>query len=121
MSAGGRLARGRDRLQGNRKYRQRCGMNRAYASVRNIFELGDIVKHMAWISIGKGSRDGVGLIEVCVAMFIFALCISGMCSLAMTAREACDRSRDHYIAVNLAKNRLERAKSFGYSQLALFA
>ncbi|MDA0577607.1 MAG: hypothetical protein O3B24_05855 [Verrucomicrobia bacterium] len=67
------------------------------------------------------SRAGVGLVEVMIALFMFSAAIAGMCSLAMIAREASDRARDHYVAINLAKNRIERAKSFGFSQLALFA
>ncbi|MCE9614980.1 MAG: hypothetical protein K8T26_11925 [Lentisphaerae bacterium] len=67
------------------------------------------------------SRAGVGLIEVVIALFIFAGSVAGMCALVLMVREASDRARDHYVAVNLAKNRLERAKSFGFSQLSLFA
>lgn len=66
-------------------------------------------------------RSGVGLIEVVVALFIFAATVTGMCGLVLILRESSDRARDHYVAVNLAKNRLERAKSFGFSQLSMFA
>ncbi len=77
------------------------------------------------LAAGRGfgrvsSRAGVGLLEVIIALFIFATCITGMCSAIVMLRQANDRSRDHYVAINLAKNRLERARSFGYDQLPLF-
>lgn len=67
------------------------------------------------------ARDGLGLVEVVIALFIFAAMVAGMCGLVLIARESSDRARDHYVAVNLAKNRLERAKSFGFDQLSMFA
>ncbi len=69
----------------------------------------------------KTTRDGLGLIEVMISLTIFAASITGMCGLALICRDSSDRARDHYIAVNLAKNRLERAKSLGFGQLSTFA
>lgn len=69
---------------------------------------------------GWRSRDGISMAEVLVALFIFAVAVTGLCSLSVIAREASDRARDHYVAINLAKNRLERAKSFEFGQLYLF-
>lgn len=68
-----------------------------------------------------GSRDGLTLIEVAVAMFCFGIAISGMCLLTIATKESNDLARDHYVAVNLAKNRLERSHSYGFDQLGLFA
>ena len=68
----------------------------------------------------QDSRSGVSLIEVVVALMIFSLCISGFCSVAMQSRQLSDLSRDHYIAVNMARSRFERARSFDYEQLHLF-
>jgi len=67
-----------------------------------------------------GARSGVGLIEVVIALFVFSMSIAGMCALAVIVKESSDRARDHYVAVNLAKNRLERAKSFDFIQLYTF-
>ena len=67
------------------------------------------------------AREGLGLIEVIIALFIFGTAVAGMCALVLSVRGASDRSRDHYVAVNLAKNRLERARSFGFGQLSMFA
>lgn len=69
---------------------------------------------------GGGGRSGVGLIEVVIALFVFSMSIAGMCALAVIVKESSDRARDHYVAVNLAKNRLERAKSFDFTQLYTF-
>lgn len=60
------------------------------------------------------------LIETIVALCIFAICVGGFCALVSQVRQAADMARDRYIAVNLAKNRLERARSFEFDQLHLF-
>jgi prepilin-type N-terminal cleavage/methylation domain-containing protein len=60
------------------------------------------------------------LIEVVIALVIFAICVGGFCALVSQVRQAADMARDRYIAVNLAKNRLERARSFDFYQLHLF-
>ena len=65
--------------------------------------------------------DGMTLIEVVVAVFIFAICIGGACMLVVQTRQAMDNARSHYVAVNIAKNRLEKGRTFGYDQLSVFA
>lgn len=72
-------------------------------------------------ALSRSRKSGLGLVEVIIALFIFASTIAGMCALMVMMRTAGDRARDHYVAINLAKNRLERAMSFGFDQLALFA
>ncbi|MDP6525189.1 MAG: prepilin-type N-terminal cleavage/methylation domain-containing protein [Kiritimatiellia bacterium] len=64
--------------------------------------------------------SGLTLIETIVALAIFAICIGGYCALVTQVRQAADMARDRYIAVNIAKNRMERARSFDYDQLHLF-
>jgi len=64
--------------------------------------------------------DGLTLVEAVVALMIFALCIAGFCGASVCFRELSDRARTHYTAVNIAKNRLERAKTAEFSQLHLF-
>jgi hypothetical protein len=70
---------------------------------------------------GCGRRDGISLAEVLIALFVFAASVAGLCALSVISRESSDRARDHYVAINLAKNRLERVKSFDFAQLYLFA
>jgi hypothetical protein len=52
---------------------------------------------------------------------IFGLCVGGLCGLATLVRELSDRSRDHYVAINIAKNRIERAKTFDFDELDLLS
>jgi len=61
------------------------------------------------------------LVEVVAAIFVFSIFVVGMFRVLVVARETSDRARDHYVAINLAKNRLERARAFDFSQLYLFA
>jgi len=68
-----------------------------------------------------GRRAGLTLIEVCVALAVLAVATAGIYSLANMARRISIRARTHYLAVNLAKNHLERAKSRDFSQLSQFA
>jgi hypothetical protein len=80
--------------------------------------------------VGGGARDhprrrlcgrsGVSLVEAIVAIALFALCIGGICAVVMNARQLGDMARDRYVAANLAKGRLERARSFDFDQLQLF-
>ncbi len=76
---------------------------------------------------GKGfmrqarDRSGFTLPEVFVALVILGMCMGGLCALVNTSRELSDMGRDHYIAINLAKNRLERAKTVSYDDLDFFA
>ncbi len=63
--------------------------------------------------------NGFTLIEVLVAIVILALCIGGLSQLFVNVRQLSQMSRSHYIAVNIAKNRIERAKTLKYSDLYL--
>ena len=65
----------------------------------------------------KDPKAGVTLVEVMVAILILGLCIGGLCQLAANARQLSDMSRTHYTAINIAKNRLERAKTVDYDEL----
>lgn len=61
------------------------------------------------------------LIEMLTALLIFSMAIGGLCTIAVSAKQILDTSRDHYVAVNLAKNRIERVKTFNFDELELFA
>jgi prepilin-type N-terminal cleavage/methylation domain-containing protein len=66
------------------------------------------------------SRSGLTLIEVIIAIAIFAVFVGGACAVVIAARQLNELARDRYIAVNLAKNRLERARTFPFDQLSSF-
>ena len=67
----------------------------------------------------SNSKDGFTLIEVVVAIMVLAMCIGGLCQLFVNVHQLSEMSRSHYIAINIAKNRIERAKTLEYSDLAL--
>ena len=67
-----------------------------------------------------GSPSGVSIVEVVIALAIFGIAIGAACGLVVGARTLSDSARDHYTAINLAKNRLERAGALGYDVLPLF-
>lgn len=64
---------------------------------------------------------GLTLLEVIIALSIFMVASAGICLLITQSRRLSDSSRDHYQAVNLAKNRLERARFLPVSALPLLA
>jgi len=70
--------------------------------------------------IGR-ERYGVTLVETVIALMIFGIFIAGMCRLVLASREANDRARAHYTAVNLGKNRVERMKVSSFGELEQFA
>jgi Tfp pilus assembly protein PilV len=57
------------------------------------------------------------LVETVVALTLFAICIGGMTALVLNGRALSDGARDHYTAINIAKNRLERIKSMDFDQV----
>ncbi len=67
-----------------------------------------------------GRRNGHSLVEVVIALLCFSIAIAGLCALSLMTKESADVAREHYIAVNIAKNRLERSHSFDFAQLNLF-
>ncbi len=67
----------------------------------------------------KGLHDGFTLIEAMIACSVFALCIVGVVtSFTMTLR-ALHSSQNHYRAVAMARNRVQRARGFDFESLAL--
>lgn len=65
-------------------------------------------------------NSGLTLVESIVAVCIFGIAIAGMCALVVSARELSDRARLHYTAINIAKNRVEKARTLNFSMLDLF-
>ena len=70
------------------------------------------------IQNASGKR-GFSLIEVVVSVVLLTMVMAGTYKI-ITATATLNRVvRNHYVAVNLAKNRLERARNFPYADLAL--
>lgn len=67
-------------------------------------------------------RRGMTIIEVLVAMSLFAMFIVGASSLMLMVRKLSDVSRSHYQAVNIAKNRIEQVRNLrraDYNQIPM--
>jgi Tfp pilus assembly protein PilV len=65
-------------------------------------------------------REGLTLVETCIAVLVFGIAVAGICALVLQNRQASDMARDHYVAANIARNRLEKAKQFNFSAVASF-
>jgi len=66
-------------------------------------------------------RHGMTLTEVVVATFLILLVMTSSYTLIIKSAELSRSARRHYIAISLAKNRLERARNFLYGDLKLMA
>lgn len=69
----------------------------------------------------KENRAGMTLIEALIAIVIFGMVIAGFCNSILCVKKMRDISFDHYMAVNIAKNRIERARTLPYENLSSFA
>jgi len=63
------------------------------------------------------SRAGSSIVEVMVALALFGVFTTATCKLLVSHRKVLDSARDHYIAANLAKDRIELARTFEFEQL----
>jgi len=61
------------------------------------------------------------LVEVVVSIFLIVLVMGSSYVMVVKASELSRSARRHYIAISLAKNRLERARNFLYNDLKLMA
>ncbi|MEI6218896.1 MAG: hypothetical protein WCP86_08345 [bacterium] len=59
------------------------------------------------------------ILEVVIALGVFMIASAGICLLIAQSKQLSDGSREHYQAVNLAKNRLERARFLPVSALPM--
>ena len=66
-------------------------------------------------------RSGLTLVEVVIAVFLLGMCISGACALVLHTKKLNDVARAHYVAANIARNRLERARTIDFTALSLLA
>lgn len=65
---------------------------------------------------GSKSRAGSSIVEALCSLVVFALFITGATKLLMTHRRMTDMAQSHYLAANIAKNRLELVRSFEYEE-----
>ena len=66
-------------------------------------------------------RDGFTIVETVFSIVMLMMVMAGAYKI-ITATASLNRVvRNHYVATNLAKNRLERARNFPYADLPLLA
>ena len=68
----------------------------------------------------KRNREGMTLVETLVALGLFAMFVAGMAGIVVMSRQVTDQARSHYQAINIAKNRLETTRTFGFDEVGLF-
>lgn len=64
-------------------------------------------------------RSGFSIVEVVVTLVLLAMVMGGAYLVMARASELSRVARNHYIALTLCKNRLERARNFDYQDLHL--
>lgn len=63
------------------------------------------------------SRNGFTLVEAVVSTALLVLVIGGSFVLVNRSQALIYAARNHYIAINISRARLERARNFAYDQL----
>ncbi|HEY5653942.1 MAG TPA: hypothetical protein VIR63_06205 [Pontiella sp.] len=66
------------------------------------------------------SRSGLTIIEALVSLIILAGFMTGASKLILAHREMTDMARAHYIAANMAKDRLEHIRHFDFNERHTF-
>lgn len=66
-------------------------------------------------------RSGFTIIEIVVSLIVLAVVMAGAYQVITVAARLRHSARNHYIAVVMANNRIERAKNFEYKDLSLLA
>ncbi len=64
-------------------------------------------------------EHGFTLVEVMVALVLVVLVLAGAYGLVVQAEMLSTVARNHYVAIAIGKNRLERARNFQYASLSL--
>ena len=64
-------------------------------------------------------NKGMTLLETVIALSVFMVCAAGIATMIVESKRLSDRARDHYQAINIAKNRLERARNMQVAVLPL--
>lgn len=63
---------------------------------------------------------GMTLVEALVAIAVFAVFMTGASKILMSHRKVTDMARSHYVAINIAKNRMELVRTFGFDHVHEF-
>lgn len=66
---------------------------------------------------GLSNKRGSSLVEVMVALTIFAVLIASSCKVLLATRTTLDLARDHYTASNIAKDRVELVRTLDFNQI----
>jgi hypothetical protein len=66
------------------------------------------------------SKAGIALVEAIVAVAVFAFFITSACKMLVMHRKMSDGARNHYTAINIAKNRMELVRTFDFGQTGDF-
>lgn len=72
-------------------------------------------------STGCASRSGFTMVEVVITLVLTVLVLAGAYAVSIQSMKLSRAARNEYIAATMAKNRLERARNFQYSDLYLLA
>lgn len=67
------------------------------------------------------NHAGVSVVEALVALVLFAVFMTGAGKILLSHRGLADVTREHYTAVNIAKNRIELARTFNFDALSNFS
>jgi len=67
------------------------------------------------VTVKFRSKAGISMVEMVIAVSLFAMFSTGAFKLLMHHRKVTDQARAHYTAANIAKNRLERLRSIDFS------
>ena len=65
-------------------------------------------------------RAGISVVETMVALVLLAFFITGSTKILFAQRKLADKSREHYSAINIAKNRIELVRIYQNSQTDTF-
>lgn len=66
-------------------------------------------------------KHGFTLVEAVISMAILVLVIAGSYKLVSGSQALIYAARNHYVAINISRARLERVRNFGYDQLISLA
>ena len=69
----------------------------------------------------RDSRRGTTLVETMIAIMILGGTVGGACHMTVLAKGISDQAREHYQAINVARNQLERMRVLGFDQLSACA
>lgn len=73
------------------------------------------------VELRQDGKEGVTLLEAMMAVMLISIGMAGACAVIVSAQKLSDFARSHYVAINICKNRLERARELEYSALNTLA